>query len=289
MRTAAALAALLCLSAPAMAQDAATAFAGRSLARALDDRCGLYSETQRGALDAAWLQARGAMIRSGQAPEDLDILAAGYARRAQPMACESADAQAIAADVAAAFENLTRLREMDFPGSDRVWHASRPYPGYPAWTLAQYPEPGDASRVFGFFHAEGERRLSLGLPDAAGLSTARIVMRDTEAEPALIDPSLGGLLTVPGRPAWVRFAPPAHAETAIFASGRETAETGLRFVFPDRAVDALAGLDPRETVRVEVMDARGRVTETHFVEVGDFAAGAAFLSAASELSGATGG
>lgn len=290
MRAAAAIAALFATTAPALAQDALTAFDGRSLARALDDRCGLYNAPERAALEAAWLQARGTLIRGGADPHDLTARAAGFARRAQPMPCDSTDAQSIALDVAAAFSNWQRVREMDFPGSDRVWFAARPYPDYPAWTLSQYPVPGDPARVFGYFHEDGERALALGLPAAAGLSTARIVMRDIAREADLTDPSLGGLLRVSGRPDWVRHAPPAHAEQTIWASGRVLNGNQMRFVFPERAILALSQLDPREAVRIEALDSHGRVVETVFVEVGDFAAGAAFLAAGDGMgSGRTGG
>mgnify|MGYP002653432169 CR=1 FL=1 len=103
----------------------------------------------------------------------------------------------IALDVAAAFENWLRVREMAFPGSARGWHASRPYPGYPAWTLSQYPVAGDPTVVFGYFHEDGARDLALGLPNDAGLSSARIVMRDVTRQGELNDPSLGGLLLFP--------------------------------------------------------------------------------------------
>lgn len=290
MRAAAALAALLATTAPALAQDARTAFDGRSLARALDDRCGLYDAPERAALDAAWLQARGILIRNGADPDELTTRAAGFARRAQPMACDSADAQSIALDVAAAFANWLRVREMDFPGTDRVWLAARPYPDFPAWTLSQYPVPGDPALLFGFFHEDGERELAFGQPAAAGASSVRLVIRDTAREQSLTDPSLGGLLRVAGRPDWVRHAPPAHAERMIWASRRDTSGEQTRFVFPDHAVEAIAALDPRETFRVETVNARGQVTRTHFIEVGDFAAGVAFLAAGDSVpSAGTGG
>ena len=290
MRSATAIAALLFAATPAFAQDAGSAFAGRSLAMALDDRCGLYSDSQRAALDAGWLQARGALIRSGHHLDELTTQFAEYSRRAQTMPCDSENAAAIAADVAFAFEILGRVREMDFPGTERVWRAERPYPDYPAWSLAQYPVPGDSSRVFGFFHANGTRTLSLGMPPATAFSTARITMRDVALSPELIDASLGGLLTIPGQPRWVRYAPSHRAQTSIWASRRTVRDDAVHFAFPDRLVEALFRLDPRESVRIEVLDARGAVSETLFIEIGDFAAGTAFLSAgAGAASDATGG
>jgi hypothetical protein len=57
------------------------------------------------------------------------------------------------------------------------------------------------------------------------------------------------------------------------------AKTGLAFQFPTAAADAISQLDPREAVTVEFAFAgRGDdVTRKAYVEVGDFAAGRAFL------------
>jgi hypothetical protein len=57
------------------------------------------------------------------------------------------------------------------------------------------------------------------------------------------------------------------------ASGRERA---LAFRFPAAAAEALAGLDPRERFAVEFLMPGDRVRTASF-EVGDFAAGRAFL------------
>ncbi|MDZ4370247.1 MAG: hypothetical protein U1C74_02340, partial [Phenylobacterium sp.] len=51
------------------------------------------------------------------------------------------------------------------------------------------------------------------------------------------------------------------------------------FRFPQTAAKALADLDPREAVAVEFLFAGDRV-RTAYVEVGDFAAGRAFLQVA---------
>jgi hypothetical protein len=55
--------------------------------------------------------------------------------------------------------------------------------------------------------------------------------------------------------------------------------SGWAFRFPAAAQAALAGLDPREAVAVEFLFPRERVV-TAYVEVGDFAAGQAFLKLA---------
>jgi hypothetical protein len=59
------------------------------------------------------------------------------------------------------------------------------------------------------------------------------------------------------------------------------AKTGWAFRFPAAAVRELAGLDPREAVIVEFLFADHRQAARHaYVEVGDFAAGQAFLQLA---------
>ncbi len=59
-------------------------------------------------------------------------------------------------------------------------------------------------------------------------------------------------------------------------------ETALAFRFPAAASDAVAALDPRESVAVEFIFAgrAGDEVRTAYVEVGDFAAGRAFLTLA---------
>jgi hypothetical protein len=58
-----------------------------------------------------------------------------------------------------------------------------------------------------------------------------------------------------------------------------TVTTGWAFRFPATAARALASLDPREAVAVEFMFP-GEQVRTAYVEVGDFAAGQAFLQMA---------
>ena len=44
--------------------------------------------------------------------------------------------------------------------------------------------------------------------------------------------------------------------------------------------DALAARDPRETARIELMDRRGNIIASHYIEIGDFGAALAFLRSA---------
>jgi hypothetical protein len=85
--------------------------------------------------------------------------------------------------------------------------------------------------------------------------------------------------------------PPRSATRGILAEARATADpallpagsrSGYAFRFPASAAVALADLDPREAVAIEFLFADGNrdTVRTAYVEVGDFAAGRAFLTAA---------
>jgi hypothetical protein len=56
-------------------------------------------------------------------------------------------------------------------------------------------------------------------------------------------------------------------------------KSGWAFRFPDSAAVELSRLDPREAIAVEFLFP-GDVTRRAYVEVGDFAAGRAFLQVA---------
>jgi hypothetical protein len=110
-------------------------------------------------------------------------------------------------------------------------------------------------------------------------ASARLVLRDPQrsAEP-FFDPRLKGL------PAGV---PPGWLTTAFLArdigpgpAGPRAASTFL-IAFPPAAAAALRTLDPRESVRVDLVEETrtGERVKSLYFEVGDFAAGCAFLAA----------
>ena len=84
--------------------------------------------------------------------------------------------------------------------------------------------------------------------------------------------------------------PPRSATRAYLAEARAAADvtllpsgtrTGLTFRFPAAAAAAMANLDPREAVAIEFLigGSGAEQVRTAYVEVGDFAAGRAFLTA----------
>jgi hypothetical protein len=113
-------------------------------------------------------------------------------------------------------------------------------------------------------------------------------MRDPSLAPV---PFINGMQASNGHtPLWAR-TPPRSATSAVMAEARAAADPtllpsgargGFAFRFPKSAVAALSGLDPREAVAIDFLFASGNRPDqvrTAYVEVGDFAAGRAFLAA----------
>jgi hypothetical protein len=122
--------------------------------------------------------------------------------------------------------------------------------------------------------------------DGAQPYAARLVLRDdARAGQPYLDRFGGG--STAGLPL-ARRLPPPSAQKAFNASARSSAGTdllpkgetaGWAFRFPDAASVELAALDPREAVAVDFLFP-GDVVRRAYVEVGDFAAGRAFLQVA---------
>jgi hypothetical protein len=98
-------------------------------------------------------------------------------------------------------------------------------------------------------------------------------------------------LLQPGAASLAARAPLRGAARIILAEAKAPADPALRpqgsgkavaFRFPASTEKALARLDPREAVSVEILypSDRGDMVRTAFLEVGDFDAGLAFLRTA---------
>ena len=89
---------------------------------------------------------------------------------------------------------------------------------------------------------------------------------------AALDEALGALKAA------ARLAGTPAADVTLLPSGTRT---GLTFRFPAAAAAAMANLDPREAVAIEFLigGSGAEQVRTAYVEVGDFAAGRAFLTA----------
>jgi len=260
----------------------------RTVMEAADSRCGLFTPDLARALAAAAAQARGAALRAGASPDDVARAERIARLRAAEADCRSSDVTVAAGRVRQAFTGFTHINRLTYPGDINSWRADRYAAANNPWRLRQDTIFGADRMSFGLAGRETSPVLLAvaQFSDGADPYGARLVLRDAarSAGPYLDRPTSG---PTAGLPLYRRMPPPG-AVTAILAEAREPAgrdfvargEEGWAFRFPAAAVRALATLDPREAVAVEFLFPGDRVRRA-YVEVGDFAAGEAFLRVAS--------
>ncbi|HTI67710.1 MAG TPA: hypothetical protein VL460_09235 [Caulobacteraceae bacterium] len=282
------LVALAAWAAPAAANTPSDLFYERSLMSAAGARCHLFDTGVAAALLASSRQAKGAALRAGVDPDVLSAAESRARNRAAGVPCASPDLATAAARVRKGFEGYSQIKTMTFPGDSAAWRADRGgEKRFPSdWRLSQSAKAAAGPVVFGVAAAPGETEALTavaGWPGALAASGARLVMRDrSKASRPYLDPRRTDL---PNR------APPRSVTLSFLASAREPtapsllptgAYSGATFRFSPAAAAAMEELDPREAVVLElVYPARGggERVETIPIEVGDFAAGRAFLSA----------
>jgi hypothetical protein len=259
----------------------------RSLMGAANARCRLFAPDIAAALNASARQARGAALRAGADPAALDTLQARADQRAAATPCRSPDLGVAAGRVKAAFAGYAHLNTMSFPGAYATWRADRGQAGAAtaAWRLSEAARGPSGPLILGIAAtADGMEALTAvaGWPGALAASSARLVVRDPAKAPRpYLDPRRKDLA---GQ------TPPRSVTVAFLASARDFAApellppgatAGAAFRFSTAAAAALQGLDPREAVVLELVypTRNGERVEDVALEVGDFAAGVAFLSA----------
>ena len=278
------------LAAPGVSTaGAADLFYERTVMTAADVRCGLFEPAVGAALAAGRMQAHGAAIRAGVDKAALLRVARRAEAKAAATPCDSSDLARAAARVRDAFQAYAQISRMTYPGELADWRADRAGSGM-RWRLQQSASFGASRMVFGLAGREGATVLMAvaDFPDGQAPYAARLVLRDTTT-------TLGPHLDARGQPLATlpleRRLPPPSGLSVYSAEARSTAGTDLRpktmksgwaFRFPGPAARALAELDPREAVAVEFLFAgpRGDTVRRAYVEVGDFAAGRAFLQVA---------
>jgi len=279
-KTLAAIAAAAAVGAPIAAHAAgpSSLYYERTLMVVAGERCRLFTPGITAALSAGAHQARGAALRSGMPMADVKAVRARATAKANAVACNSRDLTLAAGRVRDAFAAWTRLSKMTFPGEQAPWLADRSSYSRPTWKLSQKGKAGSVAATFGYA-GNLDRTALVAVAGFAGQQpyAARLVMRD---EARAQQPWLGTAATRP--------LPPRSASLVLLAEGKGAADAsllthpssaGVAFRFPARAADALANLDPRERFAVEYLFPGDRVVTAVF-EVGDFAAGRAFLAGA---------
>lgn len=286
------MAGLIALAGPGVASAAAVdLFYERAVMVAANARCGLFTPAIATALQAAKAQARGASLRSGVEEDRLTAVEQQAVSRAGGVDCASRDLTVAAARVRQAFEGYSRLNSIDYPGEIADWRAEHVVPaaGTAGWGLVQTTRFGFDQMTFGLA-VRGARRPLMAVAvfaDGRQPYAARLVLRDRSRAPRpYLDrrmADVAGHLPLPAR-APPRFASQVFNAEARSIAGRDLrprdAAAGLAFRFPAAAVEALTRLDPRESVAVEFVftGETGDLVRTAYIEVGDFAAGRAFLA-----------
>jgi hypothetical protein len=190
--------------------------------------------------------------------------------------------------VRSAFQGFARIGRITYPGDLSAWQADRLGGPGSLWRLKQETRFGADAMTFGLAGRDrAQALLAVGrFADGARPYAARLVLRDLErtSGPYLDRWSAGAT----GRLPLARRLPPPGAVETFMAQARTPAgadllptgaHDGWAFRFPPQAARALAELDPREAVAVDFLFSGGR-TRRAYVEVGDFAAGAAFVQMA---------
>lgn len=259
-------------------------FVERTATSEAGHRCGLFTPEVSAALAASALQARGAALRAGGDAKTLDALERDARYRASRLDCNSPNVVNAAARVRDAFSVYQRYARMTYPGDIADWRVDRGSGRAARWRLAQDTSFGADKMTFGLAGWEDSSGLLAVARFADGQVpyAARLVLRDSSR-------TMGPYLVAGGKPVPLRRKlPPRSATTSYMAEARSPARAdlmprgasdGWAFRFPAAAGLALAGLDPREAVAVEFLFPR-EVVRTAYVEVGDFAAGRAFLQMA---------
>lgn len=253
-------------------------FYERTVLRAADERCELLSPEIATALAAGAAQARGAALRAGVGERSTRAVERRALDRASRLPCASPDLAREADRVEKAYQAYSRIQRMTYPGEAADWRADRAYAKAPRWRLAQDARMGADRVTFGLAGRDTPVLVALArFADGAAPYGARLVLRDTGR-------TLGPYLPGASAPLAARM-PPARSLRAFLADARDRADPALlakdakggwTLRFPAAAADALAGLDPREAVAIEFLFAHDKVRTAH-VEVGDFAAGRAFV------------
>jgi hypothetical protein len=261
-------------------------FYERTVMKAADSRCGLFTPDLARALSAAAAQARGAALRAGASPDEVARAERVARLRAAEADCRSKDVVTAASRVKQAFAGYSRIYRLTYPGDVAGWQADRYVSDSNPWRLRQDAAFGPDRMSFGLAGDDAGALIAVAqFADGATPYGARLVMRDLTRSSG---PYLGRTATGPtSRLSLPKRLPPPGASIAVLAEARKRAGKelaakgeGWAFRFPASAQRALAALDPREAVAVEFLFPGDRVRRA-YVEVGDFAAGQAFLQVAS--------
>lgn len=279
--------ALLTAQAVSDAEPPLGVYEQRIQARLIDERCEVFTETERALLEAAIKRARDDAVLDGLSPVDLNVYEARQAERFSARCLTAEDDVGILTH-RAQIDSLNSFDQARFDGRTLSWTSWRGNASedVASWRVVQTVGQGNAN--FGIFQ-QGE---DIGLAiSGRGLAPAYAIafIRDQEREPIPVDLTAGGLLPAPGGDPISAWGAPSDRQTRIFAARSLTQDRAAQlapaagteafgFVFPDSLVSQLSQLEPREGVQIDMFDARSTPIARYWIEIGAFDAALAFLS-----------
>ncbi len=263
----------------------------RAAIAAANEKCRLFTDGERMALQAGLFQARNELLRADYAVAQINALTAEVSAHAKTLGCEHPSVQNVAATIRDSYRQFAKTNFMTFPGKHADWEASRSI--HDTWGTKQ-TQP-DTGAILGLRRIDpadertapraqtqtGEKvlRLAASVPATGPApSSAQLRIRDPAK---LSEPWIGGLMGDRSG-----LTPPPRAVATPIWAGRQANEWAARnepvyvFYFGQDAIDRIEALDPREAVTLELTPSpRAREQEpTRIVfEAGDFAAAHHFV------------
>jgi hypothetical protein len=280
------------LAAPTWSAEAKAAYRERTSMLLLAEHCNALGKMEKTALVSGQIQARGALLRSGEDARTLDVLQADLTKRAELVSCERDDVRAIIARMNDAAQVWLHLYTMRFPARWQSWEARRDDAREKARWRVRAPLSGTKGTLMDFgLVAEGEQ-VFLDLVVFSGRAPSSIILRMRDPK-RMAAPMNADMLRLMGRkgdgPA--NLMPPKSVMQSFFATDKMPAPLSLTgedreggkavlFRFGQKALAAFSTLDPRDVVEFELIFPARRGLEQRrehlYAEAGDFAAARLF-------------
>ncbi len=273
------------LSGPSLAAGLDLLFE-RTLMMTADQGCNLFTPEVSSTLDAARAQARNAGLRSGVSRADIEATEGRARDKALQTPCKSPDLAIAAARVRQAFRSDSQTLKHVYSGDHASWIASRvSRAGTISWQVSQDIQQAGNHMVLGLAGHPNVHHL-IGLIETTGRESpygARLILRD---DTVTLGPYLDVRSQSLAQTSLSRLFPPEAGQIGYVAvarsrAGRDLLKPGMTggwaFRFPPEAIPLMANLDPREAFAVDLLFPEGAAHRIYF-EVGDFAAGRAFVT-----------
>ncbi len=274
-----------------LAADAAAidTYYEHTLMKAADARCHMFSLDLASAIGVGQALARTAALRAGVDEDQLAAKAARAIARADIEPCDSKDLATVAGRERTAFQSYEHLQSIPYNGDFQNWWAVRQASNSGrVWNLSQRATFGRDSLTFGLTstHDVFELMAVVRFADGATPYAAQLVMRDRlkSTRPFLDQRAADTKGIIPlvarvtPRTSTISYLADAKGEPdrLVRPAGKGSA---IAYRFPAAAANAMILLDPREAVQIDFLfPGAGRdQVRTAYIEVGDFAAGKAFL------------